>query len=260
MNKTKEINNEKGNENELKKINQSIKEYINNETEDLNKSIGKSIIKEDFKSIKNTSNIDKPTDEKNESKDKNESINNNNISIENTDEKNPLEIKNEIKNNNNNINKYIFSYNQNIINPEKDNNNKIDYPNYNNKINNDNNNTNYKFDDLKLKFTNTENITINCKNNENLENELYDKIKWFIYLIEICHKEEFFNRLVLYYLYKENINLNNEELISILKLGNINSYQRRLNKSLKLFLTNNDYQDKNISFKDSIQKFVKKKI
>jgi hypothetical protein len=55
------------------------------------------------------------------------------------------------------------------------------------------------------------------------------------------------------------VNLNDEELISLLKLGQNNTYQKILNKSLKLNLTKDQYLDKNISFKDWVKKFIKNK-
>ena len=84
-----------------------------------------------------------------------------------------------------------------------------------------------------------------------------EKIKKFVFLILHFQKQEFFSRLVLYYLQKNKIDLNNEELITLLKLGKSNTYQKILNNSLKLNITKNDYENKNISFKDWVKKFVK---
>jgi len=123
------------------------------------------------------------------------------------------------------------------------------------------NKTNYKFDNQKLQLINTENILIPNEIKEDYHKNLTseEKIEKFIFLISSFEKERFFNRLVLNYLYKHNVNLNNEELIALLKLGQNNTYQRILNKSLKLNLINDEYQDKKISFKDWVKKFVKNK-
>ena len=117
---------------------------------------------------------------------------------------------------------------------------------------------NNKFDNIKLQLINTENILIphEIKEDYNKSLTLEERIKKFINLIGIYEKEKFFNRLVLYYLYKHNINLNHEELIALLKLGQNNTYQRILNKSLGLNLVKDEYHDKNISFKDWVKKFV----
>ena len=121
------------------------------------------------------------------------------------------------------------------------------------------------FTNKSLRLSNTENINIypNLDNFENEDNKYnlnpQEKIEKFIYLIGRSKKEEFFNRLVLNYLYKENINLNDEELIALLKLGNNNTYQKILNKSLKLNLIKDDYREKNISFKDWVEKFIRNK-
>ena len=53
--------------------------------------------------------------------------------------------------------------------------------------------------------------------------------------------------------------MQDEELIALLKLGKSNTYQKILNNSLKLNLTNVDYRNKEISFKDWVKKFIKNK-
>ena len=152
-------------------------------------------------------------------------------------------------NNNNKINKKGI-YNNNYEDKDKD----------KDKFNNIN-----VFTNKSLRLSNTENINIlpNLDNFENEDNKYnlnpQEKIEKFIYLIGRSKKEEFFNRLVLNYLYKENINLNDEELIALLKLGNNNTYQKILNKSLKLNLIKDDYREKNISFKDWVEKFIRNK-
>ena len=133
---------------------------------------------------------------------------------------------------------------------------------YNNNEEDDlNDNRNKKYN-KSLKLSNTGSININPKDkfeNEDDELNLEEKINKFVNLIGGIHKEEFFNRIVLNYLYKENINLNDEELIALLKLGNNNTYQKILNKSLKLNLIKDDDREKNISFKDWVEKFIRNK-
>ena len=88
---------------------------------------------------------------------------------------------------------------------------------------------------------------------------LNDKLNFFIKKIEFLPKNHFFHRLTLNYLIKENVNLNNEDLISLLKLGKFNTYQKILNRSLNLNLTDNDYYNKSISYKEWVKKFVSNK-
>ena len=84
-----------------------------------------------------------------------------------------------------------------------------------------------------------------------------EKIKILILSIENRLKSEFFSRMVLNYLSKSKINLNNEELIALLNLGKNNTYQRILNNFLGLNLIKSNYDNKNIPFKDWVKKFIK---
>ena len=116
----------------------------------------------------------------------------------------------------------------------------------------------YKFSKNKLRLTNSSSLSyIHNRNSNSLSTEV--KIEKFIYFINLFHKQEFFSRLVLNYLHKNKVNLNDQELICLLKLGKSNTYQRILNNSLKLNLTKDDYDNKDISFKDWVKKFVKNK-
>ena len=65
--------------------------------------------------------------------------------------------------------------------------------------------------------------------------------------------------MVLNYLSKNKVNLNDEELIALFKLGKNNTYQRILNKTLGLNIINSDYYNQNIPFKDWVKKFIQKK-
>ena len=117
---------------------------------------------------------------------------------------------------------------------------------------------NSRFADNKLVLENNSFLTINHKiSNFQLTEE--EKIEKMIFLILISFKQEFFGRLVLNYLNKNKINMQDEELIDLLKLGKSNTYQKILNNSLKLNLTNVDYRNKEISFKDWVKKFIKNK-
>ena len=112
-----------------------------------------------------------------------------------------------------------------------------------------------KFSQNKLRLMNSLNFSFLPNYQHSLSKE--EKMKKFIFLILHCKKQEFFSRLVLYYLQNNKIDLNNEELINLLKLGKSNTYQKILNNSLKLNVTKNDYENNNISFKDWVKKFVK---
>ena len=91
----------------------------------------------------------------------------------------------------------------------------------------------------------------NLKNNLILnKNPNLLKIDEFIRILEKIPKKIFFHKLALNYLMKNNIDINNEELISLLKIGNSKTYQKIIKNILNLNLTNNDYEDENISFKD----------
>ena len=165
-----------------------------------------------------------------------------------------------------------YKNNDNIENNDNDNNINNIIKNKNDIFDNDeennlktlNNIKNNKFDNKTLHLINTEDMIIkpDFNNNESKNNKELtpkEKIEKFAFLICSSQKEEFFNRLVLNYLHKNNVNLNDEELISLLKLGQNNNYQRILNKSLKLNLTKDQNLDKNISFKEWVKKFIKNK-
>ena len=64
--------------------------------------------------------------------------------------------------------------------------------------------------------------------------------------------------MILNYLSKSKVNLNNEELIELLNLGKKNTYQRILNNSLALNLIKSNYNNQKIPFKDWVKKFTKK--
>ena len=173
--------------------------------------------------------------------------------------------KKKIKNdkNDNNKNNNIQNNKDENIQINKNQNNKIkNIQNNDNKIEKGKNinidRNNNKFDNKKLQLINTENILIPHDRKEDIGKSLTleERIEKFVFLIGAYEKEKFFNRLVLNYLYKHNVNLNDEELIALLKLGQNNTYQRILNKSLGLNLIKDEYHDKNISFKDWVKKFV----
>ena len=114
-----------------------------------------------------------------------------------------------------------------------------------------------KFSQNKLTLMNSSSFSFLPINNYQYSLSKEEKMEKFIFLILHWQKQEFFSRLVLNYLQKNNIDLNNKELINLLKLGKSNTYQKILNNSLKLNITKNDYDNKNISFKDWVKKFVK---
>ena len=158
--------------------------------------------------------------------------------------------------NNLSLNTFVKENNSTIIKTAKDNNNNLKFKN--DKINlieisEQNKLDNSKFSDNKLILQKNSHLTI-FQNNNLTEKE---KIEKFIDLLLINSKQEFFSKLVLNYLGKNKIIMQDEELIALLKLGKLNTYQRILNNSLKY--TNVDYQNKEISFKDWVTKFVKNK-
>ena len=141
--------------------------------------------------------------------------------------------------------------NNNIESTNKINNiiqNNINYNNFKNEKRN-----NKKFNELKISSSY---ISI-IHQNKTLSKE--EKLKILIVAIENRLKSEFFSRMVLNYLSKSKVNLNNEELIALLNLGKNNSYQRILNNSLGLNLIQSNYNNKNIPFKDWVKKFTKKR-
>ena len=117
---------------------------------------------------------------------------------------------------------------------------------------------NSRFADNKLILENNSFLTI-CQKIPNSQLTIEEKIEKMIFLILISFKQQFFSRLVLNYLNKNKINMQDEELIALLKLGKSNTYEKILNNSLKLNLTHVDYQNKEISFKDWVKKFIKNK-
>ena len=138
-----------------------------------------------------------------------------------------------------------------------ENQNSINFNNYltNNEIVNRNNNNNEKSNPLKISSSHISFI----QRKDTLTKE--NKVKILILLIESRFKSEFFNRLMVFnYLSKNKINLNNDELIDLLKLGKKNTYQRILNNTLGFNIVHSDYNNQSIPFKDLVQKFIKKKI
>ena len=137
----------------------------------------------------------------------------------------------------------------------------LSYSNKQNKLNlndisDENKLNNSRFDDNKLVLEKNTFLTINQKI-PNYQLTIEEKIQKMIFLILISFKQQFFSRLVLNYLNKNKINMHNEELIALLKLGKNNTYEKILNNSLKLNLTNVDYKNKDISFKEWVKKFIK---
>ena len=152
---------------------------------------------------------------------------------------------------------------------EQSNFNDKEYKNFNNNFDSNNqlnniiqNNINYnnlknekrnkKLNQLKISSTS---ISIINKKKIILNEE---KLKKLILSIVNRFKSEFFSRMILNYLSKSKVNLNNEELIELLNLGKKNTYQRILNNSLALNLIKSNYNNQKIPFKDWVKKFTKK--
>ena len=173
----------------------------------------------------------------------------NNIDEYNLHNKSPNEILRDslVKNNDN------LRENKNIINLKDEfqnciPNNEIVNTNYYNELR-----KNQKLNKLKISSSH---ISIIQKKNTITKEE---KFKILVLSIENIFKSEFFSRMVLNYLSKNKVNLNDEELIALFKLGKNNTYQRILNKTLGLNIINSDYYNQNIPFKDWVKKFIQKK-
>ena len=188
----------------------------------------------------------------------------------NIENNNDIILDNENKNNSNGINIKISPDNINkIINFNNDinnnngndinNNNNLQFNLKNNPFMNiyfyDENDGKIKFPNNRLQLSNPSNLTI-IPEQHDMNMSSSEKIKRFIDLIILNKKQEFYSRLTLNYLHKNKVNLNNEELIALLKLGKKNNYQKILNNSLKLNLTEDDYKNKNILYKDWVKKFI----
>ena len=98
------------------------------------------------------------------------------------------------------------------------------------------------------------------KNFNRLKNNYYNwKIRNLISIIKNKWIKELFYRLILNCLFKNNININNKEIINLLKFGsncNLN-YNKRLGKILNLNLTKNSkYDNSLITFNDYIKKLL----
>ena len=119
----------------------------------------------------------------------------------------------------------------------------------------DENDGKIKFPNNRLQLSNPENLNI-IPEQHDMNKSSSEKIKQFIDLIIRNKKQEFYSRLTLNYLHKNKVNLNNEELIALLKLGKNNNYQKILNNSLKLNLVKDDYKNKQILYKDWVKKFI----
>ena len=180
--------------------------------------------------------------------------NNNYILLNNENNNNPNGIN--VKLSPDNIHKVInFNDNGNVLNNNNIQFNKNNNPLFMNIYFFDENDGKIKFPNNRLQLTNPENLSIIPEQHEmNLSSR--EKIKQFIDLIIRNKKQEFYSRLSLNYLHKNKVNLNNEELIALLKLGKNNNYEKILNNSLKLNLVKDDYKDKNILYKDWVKKFT----
>jgi hypothetical protein len=88
-----------------------------------------------------------------------------------------------------------------------------------------------------IKIVDIEKIGINIEEEENIYNLKNNlilnknpnllKIDELIRILEKIPKKIFFHKLALNYLMKNNIDINNEELISLLKIGNSKTYQKK---------------------------------
>ena len=190
----------------------------------------------------------------NENSNKLKSNNNNYILIEEED------IKNNMNGNDNDNDKIIINpesetkiNNPNNINIKKSTNFIIENPNVINM-------NNFKFSKEKLILDNPLNFSI-IKEPHDLRNTLspQEKLQKFKSLITHNQRKDFFGRLTLNYLQKSKVDINNEELITLLKLGNQNNYQKLLNESLKLNLTEDYKIDESILFRNWVKKFIKDK-
>ena len=282
----KNINKKKSQNNNLKSPKNKIiieekNEYLNNEYEDFpntnkinninNNNINNDTDitqKEDLLNDKSPQKIDivEFTRRKLYGNDNNYNDNNNNINkfnkiiINISQNKNDDNIiNNSYYNNNideNNFNtespKRIFGNNINLENQ-----NSVNFNNYliNNEIVNRNINKNEKSNPLKISSSHISFI----QRKDTLTKE--NKVKILILLIESRFKIEFFNRIMVFnYLSKNKINLDNEELKALLKIGKKNTYQRILNNTLGVNIVHSNNNNQNVPFKDWVQKFTQKKI
>ena len=251
------INNETINNVSSVNMNSIIKEKYSNKTF-LSNLIDNVSFYSNSNSFENSSFIKKDNQKKNLELENNKNKFINNLIINNKlkskikmEENNKYEGENYETIENNNIANKIRIDKYNNLNPSKNLNLDID------------NSNKIKINSIKEKFNP---ISLTKENNLSfcyIKNQKFDlmndKLNFFIKKIEFLPKNQFFHRLTLNYLIKENVNLNNEDLISLLKLGKFNTYQKILNRSLNLNLTENDYYNKSISYKEWVKKFVSNK-
>lgn len=86
-------------------------------------------------------------------------------------------------------------------------------------------------------------------------NQFRSKLEKIDYVILKHYESEFFHRIVLNHLVYSALRLDNEELISLLKLGKESTYQTVLNRVLELNLTENECNNE-MTLLTYVQKFL----